>query len=128
MLKRRTPLTRKKRLVYRPRQTAYARRTRDFDYMLAVKELPCALAGVVGAGPCSGEVEADHAGERGLGQKSDDNTVVPLCTGHHRDRTDGRGYFNRPREENRHWCRLTIARTQHVIAEKRAAAALERTP
>lgn len=127
MLKR-TPLVRRKRLVWRPRRTAYARRERDFDYMLAVKELPCALAGVAEAGPCSGPIEADHMGERGLGQKAPDNTCGPLCSGHHRDRTDGCGYFNRPREENRHWCRLTIARTQHAIAEKRAGARPERTP
>lgn len=126
MLTRRTPLRRGGRLSPRSKKNSYRKRPRDLDYMLAVKGLPCALSGVEGAGPCRGPVEADHMGERGLGQKSDDAEVGPLCSGHHRDRHGARGFFAAlTKEERRHWCRLTIARTQHAIAEKRARARLE---
>jgi hypothetical protein len=117
---RRTPLRRTTRLRARGKG-AYARRERDVDYMLAVKGLPCALSGVEGAGACAGKVEADHAGERGLGVKAADDTCIPLCSSHHRARTDARGFFAAmSKDERRHWCKVTIARTQLAIAEKRA--------
>lgn len=55
-----------------------------------VKTCPCLLFGTLA---CSGPVEADHCGDRGLGQKSLDRDCVPLCTKHHRERTDVTGYF-----------------------------------
>lgn len=55
-----------------------------------VKTLPCLLAHV---GGCEGVVEADHAGDRGVGQKAPDRTCVPLCTRHHWERTNMKGYF-----------------------------------
>lgn len=116
---RRTPLRRKSRLRARGKGS-YARRERDVEHMLLVKSLPCALSGVAGAGPCSGPVEADHMGERGLGQKCSDNECGPLCTRHHRHRTESKGFFEpMSKEERRHWCKLTIARTQLLLAEKR---------
>jgi hypothetical protein len=119
-LQRRTPL-RRGPFRRKAKSTAYARRERDVDYMLAVKGLPCALNSVEGAGLCSGKVEADHAGERGLGVKAADQTCIPMCTKHHRDRTDVRGFFAPlSKDDRRHWCRLAIARTQHAIALKRA--------
>lgn len=87
---------------------------RNFDYMGWIKGQPCALsphglsltglvdrpgrpawsAVLTAAGPCSGLVEADHAGlDRGLSQKADDDTCVPLCQHHHQDRTETNGYF-----------------------------------
>lgn len=118
---RRSPLRRTSRLNPRSKTKAYARRERDVEYMRAVKGLPCALHGVDGAGQCSGPVEADHAGDRGLGQKADDRTCVPLCARHHRDRTDVHGFFaTLTRDERRAWCRHAIARTTHAIACKRA--------
>lgn len=93
-----------KRTAMRPgkRKTKYARRERDIDYMLLVKGLRCFLAGVDGAGPCTGVTEADHAGERGLGQKAPDDTCIPLCSGHHLDRHACTGFF---RGREKHWKR-----------------------
>ena len=68
----------------------YACRERAIDYMLAVKELPCILSKLC---ECEGVVEADHAGDHGYGQKSKDAEVIPMCTKHHRDRTDLTGVF-----------------------------------
>lgn len=54
---------------------------------------PCLLRNVDGAGPCSGGfAEADHAGPR-RGYRADDDTTIPLCHDHHRDRTESRGFF-----------------------------------
>lgn len=57
-----------------------ASRVRDVDFMAWVKTLPCAAreVGLDSAYLCVGEVEADHAGRRGLGQKADDTTTIPL--------------------------------------------------
>ncbi len=41
--------------------------------------------------PCAGDIEADHAGRRGIGQKASDATCIPLCRQHHRERTDHTG-------------------------------------
>lgn len=70
--------------------TSYSRRERGWDYMEWVKGLPCLLAA---GGGCAGMIEADHAGDRGLGQKSKDAECIPLCSRHHRDRTDRQGMF-----------------------------------
>lgn len=92
------------------RKSSYALRTRDMDYMGWVKRLPCLLAYY---SPCEGAVEADHAGPRALGRKAHDSTCIPLCTKHHRERTDYHGLFwgwdgHRMRE----WCDRAIAATQ----------------
>lgn len=90
-MKRTTRLRRKKAT---PRRSE---RARDVDYMLDVKRLRC-CARTMGAwaGLCEGPIEADHAGIRPLGRKADDVTCIPLCTRHHRERTDHAGVF-------RHW-------------------------
>ncbi len=101
----------------------HARRPRDVDHMKAVKGLPCVVRGLPGAGPCSGPVEADHMGERGLGQKSPDTTCGAICQSHHRQRTDSRGFFaNRSKEWRMDFRRWAIAKTLHMIAEKRTGA------
>lgn len=124
---KRTPLRRKSPMRSRPmssstpkpskkrkspkRKTKYAQRERDFDYMGWVKTRPCLLRTI---GPCSGVVEADHAGERGLGQKAPDNTCIPLCSSHHLDRHACTGFFRGlPRDWKRRWRRAAIAHTQH---------------
>lgn len=106
------------------RKSKYARRERDIDYMLWVKTLPCLLAGLEGAGPCSSVVEADHAGIRGIGQKAPDNTCIPLCSTHHLDRGAHTGYFRfsstgekRTREWTRKWREDAISSTQALHAE-----------
>lgn len=73
---------------------------------------------------CSGAVEADHAGDRGLGQKADDTTCIPLCTQHHRERTDHSGAFRHlTREQARAWRTRAIQRTQTMWAEREGAPA-----
>ncbi len=81
--------------------------------MLWVKCQPCLLAGVEEAGPCSGITEADHAGDRGMGQKAPDDTCIPLCSGHHLDRHACTGFFRgRPKPWKREWRHAAIAKTQ----------------
>ena len=95
------------------RKTKYALRERDLDYCLWVKTLPCLLAGVASAGQCSGVVEADHAGDRGMGQKCPDNETIPLCSSHHLDRHACTGFFRgRPKPWKREWRHSAIAKTQ----------------
>lgn len=68
---------------------------------------------------CEGEIEADHMGERGLGRKADDDTCAPMCTGHHRERTDHAGTFKHiDRETERGWRARAINRTQTLYAEQ----------
>ena len=90
-LQRRTPLkrspigARSRRDRTEPRaRSAYRDRERFPDYMLWVKTRPCLMRGVWGS--CSGAVEADHAGPRGLSHKAHDSTCIPLCTKHHMSR------------------------------------------
>lgn len=93
-LLRRTPLRARvnaaRKAARTRKRSRYARRERNVDFMLWVKTLPCVARAL---GPCSGVVEADHAGSRGLGQKCPDEETIPICTGHHRERTDFSGAF-----------------------------------
>lgn len=120
MLTRLKPLRRKTRL--RPRRPGAPRRSsrvHDRDHMAIVRSLPCVLAGIEQAGPCSGPIEVDHVGDRGLGQKSSDREVCPMCQGHHRARTDSTGYFaNRSKDERARWRRWAIAKTAQMVALK----------
>ena len=128
-LRTRSPLARRTRLSARSKTNSYRKRERDLEYMRWVKRQPCIVRSLplclfVGPGtsalavfsvqtPCSGPVEADHAGERGIGQKADDRTCIPLCQNHHRERTDHMRTF-RPltRDELRAWRAAAIERTQ----------------
>lgn len=102
-LARRTPMKRGP-MRRRPRSTSYSRRERDTDRMGWIKTQLCAVTGTSPeAGPwrgpkppdqCQRAVEAHHAGRHGLGQKSDDDTCVPLCDHHHDALTDLTGVFN----------------------------------
>ncbi len=93
--------------------TSYARRERDFQWMGLVKQLPCVLAGVDGAGRCWGGIEVDHAGgNEGLSHKCADRETIPLCAGHHGQRTDRRGYFDGYNDERMAaWCAAAIDQT-----------------
>jgi len=63
--------------------------------------------------PCYGNIEADHAGRRGIGQKADDRTCIPLCRNHHRERTDFSGTFKGWTQNGmRIWLNIMISRHQ----------------
>lgn len=92
---KRTPLIRKTPMRRRARmaagaKSAYRLRPRDFAYMAWVRRQPCCARDL---GGCSGRVEADHAGSRGLGRKADDDTCIPLCHAHHVQRGSFSGPF-----------------------------------
>ena len=72
---------------------------------------------------CSGPLEANHLGARGLGQKSHDDESAIFCRLHHRDWTDLCGPFSpslMSREERRAWADERITETQaayHAFVE-----------
>lgn len=125
-LRRTSPLARRTRL--RPRgDTKYRRRPRDFAYMGWVKRQVCMVSilapmlfmragkilGLKTTSRCSGPIEADHMGARGMGQKADDRTCVPMCSNHHRERHAHAGtFFHLNRDEMRAWRTEAIAITQ----------------
>jgi hypothetical protein len=121
------PLRRLQRLRARSITNSYRRRTRDFNFMGFVKTRPCIVrelapflflstpeqASRFKATPCSGVVEADHAGARGIGQKADDRTCIPLCSSHHSQRTNHTGVFwLMTQHELRAWRARAIELTQ----------------
>ncbi len=55
---------------------------RDRRYLAWIRTLPCLVCGTRRA------VEAAHTGPHGLGQKSPDWSVIPLCSQHHRTGSD----------------------------------------
>lgn len=92
------------------KRARYASRERAWDYMAWVKSTPCLLCST---GACEGPTEADHAGDRALGRRSLDRDCVPLCTKHHRERTDLRGYFaGFDAARMREWRHAAVARVQ----------------
>jgi hypothetical protein len=115
-LKRSAPLRRTSAI--RARSTSsYRRRERDFDYMGWIKTQSCAAATVGGVGDCQGPIEADHAGRRGLSRKAPDDTCIPLCQLHHRQRTDHSGLFRTwTRERMRDWLDLEIEHHRSMYA------------
>lgn len=146
-MKRGGPLKRHTRLRQRRATPRRSGRVRDRDYLLAVKELPCCLRpddirvmsreptweSIRGArllsdyvrgmiGPCDGPTEADHAGVRPVGRKADDDTAIPLCRRHHRERTDYTGVFGMFNAAlMRNWCDMAIAATRARLGWKEAA-------
>jgi hypothetical protein len=124
------PLHRSTRLRARG-NTKYRRRERDFPFMGWVKQQRClvslllpwmfvsptdpgrAIAARHKQTPCSGPIEADHMGSRGIGQKAADNTCAPICQGHHSERHAHAGtFFHMTRDELRLWRAEAISRTQ----------------
>lgn len=120
-LLRKTPLKRKAWMKQKRAKPRRSGRVRDTEYMLAVKQLPCAARFALG---CAGPIEADHAGRRPLGRKCNDNETIPLCREHHRQRTDGYGFFREalPAGETvRMWLDRAIAETRDRVERRRAA-------
>ncbi len=69
--------------------------------------------------PCRGRIEADHMGARGVGQKAGDETVAPMCTGHHGERTDHKAtFFFLNQNELRMWRAEAIARNQTAWSQR----------
>jgi hypothetical protein len=65
-----------------------------------------------------GRIEADHAGRRPLGRKCNDRETQPLCSLHHRQRTDWSGPFRDwSKEEMSAWLREGIVETQRLLDE-----------
>jgi hypothetical protein len=96
------------------RRSRYSQRKRETDFMLWVKmQACCASTFAIDLGSCDGVVEADHAGLRGMGMKASDWTCVPICTLHHRQRTDFSGPFKKwTQEMMRSFLQSAVANTQ----------------
>ena len=56
--------------------------TRNLKYRAWIRTLPCLVCGTMRG------VEAAHTGPNGLGQKSPDNSCIPLCRHHHQTGRD----------------------------------------
>lgn len=103
--KRTTPIKRRRS---RPRRRPAAP---DPAYLAWVRTLKCSAPH--GPHGCQGKVQAHHAGVRGLGQRADDHTAIPMCTYHHRAWHDGRGVFvGWDRQLRWAWAAEVIAETQ----------------
>lgn len=127
---RRTPLRRRRWMQRGRRTTTYARRERDVDYMLRVKRLACSARvdppNPDKITPCRGRVEADHMGERGIGQKCDDRETAPMCQAHHDQRSTHSGAFAAlTRGDVRVWRARQVERTQREVDEMLAEHARE---
>lgn len=86
---------------------------RDPAYRARVRRLKCAARLM---SPCQGRVECDHMGPRGLGQKCHDDEGGPMCQGHHRDRTDYAGVFEKfLGADMRRWCDRVIEETRKLL-------------
>lgn len=78
-------------------------------YLAWIHTQPCCAVGLPGHA-CGGRIEADHAGERPLGRKADDDTCIAICSQGHRERTDHSGPFKHwSRDEMRAWLDGQIA-------------------
>jgi len=83
--------------------------------MMWVKTLPCSMT-MIDAEHCSGVIEADHADrDHGLQRKGADQKCIPMCTFHHRCRTDWSGIFKSwKRDDMREFLELRIELTQRL--------------
>lgn len=123
-LARKTPLKRKP-MRRKPRSTKYSRRERDTAYMGFVKTLRCSAKTysmpwrVDIDTECGGGIEADHMGPRGLSNKAKDSTCAPMCSSHHRERTDHSGVFKHATQAQiRAWRMGVIARTYDLYVHR----------
>lgn len=127
-LERRTPMRRTWMRRGR-RRNKYARRERAFEYLAWIHTLPCMVT-MIGAYddevgglslcglPCSGPIQADHAGERiaGMGTKSRDRDCISVCLEHHSQITEYRGLFA-DKAFRKRWRTAAIAAT-HELAQR----------
>lgn len=122
-MKRGKPLKRVKALqrkTWMPRRRVTRRRServRNLEHLHAVHALPCWLKVTENLHECSGPMEADHAGQRPMGRKSDDDEAIPLCRQAHRDRTSMSGVFRSWKKSRmRAWLDDGIAWTRAHVA------------
>lgn len=129
---RRTALKRKgtlaRRTAVRKRRPGPPRRSsrvRDPEFLAFVHTLCCSVIEEWPdfpnmPGPCDGPLEADHDSRgRGFGQKSSDNTCIPLCKRHHAHRQNRTGVFkNLSREQANAWFDRAQLRTRTLYAER----------
>jgi len=119
---KRTPLKRtstlRRKAWLRPRKkSAYATRPRDLDYMAWIRSQPCAAGEF--AAPCSGRIEADHVGRRPTGRKAADDTCVPMCQHHHRQRDNFHGPFKHwDQQKMREWLASLVVKYQEMYANR----------
>lgn len=84
--------------------------------MAWIREQPCAALDI---GGCAGRIEADHAGRRGTRQKAPDDTCIPLCQLHHRQRDSFSGPFRTwTGMMMRLWLAELVIRYQQLYQEK----------
>ena len=88
----RTPIERTTRVNPRREEPRRSEREHNANYLAWVHTQPCCAVGLPGH-VCGGRIEADHAGERPLGRKADDDTCIAICSQGHRERTDFSGPF-----------------------------------
>lgn len=102
-LSRYTGLQRFGRLPQKRSKPRRSERVRDRDFLSWIHSQPCCAQGIPGH-VCAGRIEADHAGQRPLGRKADDDTCIAICSQGHRERTDFSGPFKHwSRDEMRAW-------------------------
>ena len=139
-MKRSKPLRRKTRLRSRG-NTAYRRRPRDLDHLRKVKNFPCVVPSLAvymtqavalsmdyirehAITPCSGPVQADHVGRRGISQKCDDRKAISICRQHHYERENFSGTFKRyDQAMMRTFLEDALRLTEQRIRERDAATA-----
>lgn len=113
---KRSPLKRKTPLRARRPATRKSGRVRDPGYMQRVRGLRCCAFTLWPWAICDGSVEAHHAGARAAGRKADDDTCIPLCTGHHRQWHAASGVFSGLTRESRSmWASERIADTRRAL-------------
>lgn len=73
-------------------RSAKSKGIKDPEYLHFIHQINCIICegGRIGVSVRfrAPAVEAHHAGERGLGQKADDRTAIPLCRDHHLEGKD----------------------------------------
>lgn len=123
-MRRTVPLTRHTRLKPRRSTPRRSSRVRDPEYMAIVRTLPCAAIGLPGH-QCDGSIHAHHAGYRGVSQKADDNTTIPLCQVAHANWHDCNGCFaGWERDEREAFAVIKIAETFLAVERRRTGVPL----
>lgn len=67
---------------------------------------------------CSGRIDPDHTGSRGMGQKADDRTCISICRHHHRCRADFTGPFRGwDQAQMREWMERQVISHNHEYTQ-----------